>query len=387
MQKKNSAIKKIIINGFVFASLFIAFYIGQIQSPDKNRYKSLEFTKEYEIDSIGIDGHRTRAYHNNVFIGTIAMGKAQGYGGPLEVYVLSDSVGQIIGIDIGENSETLAYLNKLKQKSYFNQFKGKAVGSEFLIDNDVEAVSGATLSSVGIAEACQEASWDIATNTFSLSTPVLKKQWNFGLKQVLVVLVFVLAFLSMFLRNKTIRNVAMAITLITTGFMFNSAVSITHFGRLFMGYIPDVQQHFEWWILLFGTITLIFVYGRNIYCHAVCPFKAVQVLLSKLSGINLTMPKQVNKYLLKTSKFLLWLCLGLIFISKNPTIASYEPFAMMFSLEGVGIQWYILPAALFGSLLFSNFFCRYFCPVGAGFNLLVTYRSKLIRNIKKRNEK
>lgn len=191
----------------------------------------------------------------------------------------------------------------------------------------------------------------------------------------------------MFLRNKTIRNVALAITLVTTGFMFNSAVSITHFGRLFMGYIPDVQQHFEWWLLLIGTIVLIFVYGRNIYCHAICPFRAVQVLLSKLSGINLTMPRQVNKYLLKTSRFLLWLCLGLIFISKNPTIASYEPFAMMFSLEGVGIQWYILPAALFGSLLFSNFFCRYFCPVGAGFNLLVTYRSKLMRNIKKRNEK
>ncbi|WP_299523746.1 4Fe-4S binding protein [uncultured Lutibacter sp.] len=37
---------------------------------------------------------------------------------------------------------------------------------------------------------------------------------------------------------------------------------------------------------------------------------------------------------------------------------------MLFSLEGVGIQWYILPAALIGSLFFSNFFCRFFCPVG-----------------------
>lgn len=386
MQSKKS-FKNLIINGFALASLFIAFYIGQIKSPDTDKIQNLEFTQKFKVDNLLTKGQSTEAYHNSVLVGTIASGKAQGYGGPLEVFILSDSVGQVIGIEISEHSETLAYINKLKQRSFFKQFEGKAVNSEFLVDKDVDGVSGATLSSVAIAEACQEASWQLASEVYSLPLPVLKKQWDFGLKQILIILVFILAFLSMYLRNKILRNITLAITIITTGFMFNSSVSITHFGRMFLGYIPSIQQHSEWWLLVFGTIILIIVYGRNIYCHATCPFKAVQVLLSKLSGINLTIPREVNKYLLKTSRLLLWLCLGLIFISKNPTIASYEPFAMMFSLEGVGIQWYILPAALFGSLLFSNFFCRYFCPVGAGFDLLVKYRSKAVRKIKQRNER
>ena len=39
----------------------------------------------------------------------------------------------------------------------------------------------------------------------------------------------------------------------------------------------------------------------------------------------------------------------LIFLSSHPTLGSYEPFALMFSLTGAGIQWYILPLSLIGS--------------------------------------
>jgi polyferredoxin len=58
----------------------------------------------------------------------------------------------------------------------------------------------------------------------------------------------------------------------------------------------------------------------------------------------------------------------LIFISAHPALGSYEPFAMMFSLEGLGIQWYILPAALLGSFFVPSFWCRLFCPVGLFLN-------------------
>jgi len=66
----------------------------------------------------------------------------------------------------------------------------------------------------------------------------------------------------------------------------------------------------------------------------------------------------------------------LIFLSRTPAITSYEPFAMMFSLEGVGIQWYILPLALIGSTVMNNFWCRLFCPVGRLLNHSLEIRSK-----------
>ena len=102
-------------------------------------------------------------------------------------------------------------------------------------------------------------------------------------------------------------------------------------------------------------------------------------------GINFKISPKLSRYLIKTPTFLLWLSLILILISKNPTLAAYEPFAMFFSLEGAGIQWYILPASLIGSLFISNFFCHYFCPVGASFRWLIEIRRNLINQLKKHN--
>jgi len=68
----------------------------------------------------------------------------------------------------------------------------------------------------------------------------------------------------------------------------------------------------------------------------------------------------------------------LIFLSTHPAPGSYEPFAMMFSLEGLGIQWYLLPAALIGSMFVPKFCCRMFCPVGLYLNELVRIRKAIL---------
>jgi len=114
-----------------------------------------------------------------------------------------------------------------------------------------------------------------------------------------------------------------------------------------------------------------------------CPFRATQVFLHKISGINLKLPPKLARVLTKTPFILLWISLILIFISANPTISSYEPFAMMFSLKGVGIQWYILPASLIGALFFSNFFCTFFCPVGGYLRWTLKIRKHIIDRFKK----
>ncbi len=76
--------------------------------------------------------------------------------------------------------------------------------------------------------------------------------------------------------------------------------------------------------------------------------------------------------------------LMLIFLSAHPSLGSYEPFAMMFSLEGAGIQWFILPIALIGSFFTSAFWCRYFCPCGHGLTQVVRIRKAILKPFKKR---
>jgi len=57
---------------------------------------------------------------------------------------------------------------------------------------------------------------------------------------------------------------------------------------------------------------------------------------------------------------------------------------MMFSLNGVGIQWFILPVALIGSFFMSTFWCRFFCPCGHALTKLVQFRKKLLQVFKQK---
>jgi polyferredoxin len=127
--------------------------------------------------------------------------------------------------------------------------------------------------------------------------------------------------------------------------------------------------------------------GRNIYCHQICPFNVVQDLLQKISGVRLRIKPAVQRQARTLIFTLSWAALVLIFISAHPALGSYEPFAMMFSLEGLGIQWYILPAALLGSFFVPSFWCRLFCPVGLFLNEGVRARRAIRERLFGRKQK
>ncbi|TKG93629.1 FMN-binding protein [Puteibacter caeruleilacunae] len=379
--------KSMAINGFVLASLLIAFFIGQTNRGVKEIFSASKAFENLEIDSIVVTGGIVKTFSEGKFIAYAKTGVAQGYGGPLQTLALCDSVGNLLSIEVVHDRETKAYLERLRSKQYFTQFLKKKVNDKFLIGDDLNAVSGATISSKAIAIATRYASRDMANDCFHLQTPVIETKWNFSWKEVAMLVIFILAFLSLQFKLKKLRYLVLGLSFVLTGFIINGSVSIIHFGRLILGYIPDIKQHFIYWLLLFGNLLVILFLKKNIYCRAICPFHATQILLNKFSGVNFKLPPKLGRILIKTPKILLWVSLILILVSKNPSLLSYEPFAMFFSLEGVGIQWYILPVSLIGALLSSDFFCRYFCPVGACFNLVLSSRQKIANHIKdKKNE-
>ncbi|MFA8434664.1 MAG: FMN-binding protein [Marinifilaceae bacterium] len=384
---QQNKLQKKLINGFAIVSLFIAFYIGQSNNAKVNQLSNSELLKKYHITNVCERNGVLNAYHDNQLVGYVATGTAQGYGGPLEVLVLSDTLGKVEAIDLIHNTETHAYITKLKNKHYFDQYGSKNTNDRYLIHEDISAVSGATISSNAIALASREAAWKIADDEFSLSLPDVGISWKYGLPEFLATAIFLMAFVAVWWKKKTLRYAALFSSFVALGFMFNASISLSHIGRTILGYIPDIRQHFVWWLLMYGNIAVIIILGKNIYCTSACPFHAGQILLNKISGLNLKIAPKLSQILINTPKFLLWLSLFLILISRNPTLASYEPFAMFFSLEGIGIQWYILPAALIGSLFISDFFCHYFCPVGASFKLLLSYRKSIINRINKNNGK
>ncbi len=367
------------VNWLAYISLTIAFIIGYFNFSDnkRNEISQLGFIVENKLLLNEFDSETYSVQKNDSLVGYLAIGDAQGYGGPLSIVVLADTTGTITKCELVNSYESASFLAKLFNKKYYDQYPGKQVNNRFVIKEDLDAVSGATVTSVAIAKAVRDASFKIAENNLKIEIPNIEKIFLFTYKEGIALLLFILGLVSVFLRKKKLRYITLFLGLIFFGFMFNASLSITHFGRILLGYFPDIYTHFVWWLLMAGTFTIIIAWGRNVYCSTLCPFHATQILLNKISGINLKLPPKLAKTLVKTPNVLLWLSLMLIFLSSNPTIASYEPFALLFSLEGVGIQWYILPASLIGALFFSNFFCRFFCPVGGALRWMQKMRKQV----------
>ncbi|MCK5467034.1 MAG: 4Fe-4S binding protein, partial [Cyclobacteriaceae bacterium] len=201
-----------------------------------------------------------------------------------------------------------------------------------------------------------------------------EETWAITSKDYTAIGIFLLAILAVYSGKKWMRYLSLAISMIFIGFYFNTAINVSQFGRVLLGFLPVLKTNVFWFVLVFGSIGFSFFLKKNIYCNTMCPFHAVETIMVKIGGLKIRFTPPVQKVAKHSAKFLLWLALMIIFISRNPTLASFEPFAMIFGLEGDSTQWYILPLVLVGVLLITDYFCRYFCPVGKGFGYVIKFR-------------
>ena len=375
------------VEALAWAMLVVAFVIGQIaaqtdyESLLKKQMSGVEFERSQVSPELPIvykiskDGEQLPE--------VVVMSEGIGYGGPLVIGIKATRTNEgakLSEIILLNHKETPAYIDRINNKSFFRQFAGDSVTSNFIVGDDIDAVSGATVSSEGFTAAIREAVHAGAAQHLKLDRTWQQPSWRFGLNEAILVGLFLLAFYGVYRKDKLAkyaRLVVIAGALAFVGFYANLSLNLGNIAGIFMGYVPTPKQHPLWWILMAGTLGSVLILGRNIYCHQICPFKVVQDLLQKLSGIKLKIKPELQRKSRMLIFILSWVALMLIFLSAHPALGSYEPFAMMFSLEGLGIQWYILPAALMGSLFVPLFWCRLFCPVGLYLNEMVRLRRSI----------
>jgi electron transport complex protein RnfG len=77
-----------------------------------------------------------------------------GFDGPIEIMVgYNPGEGKLLGIEILSMSETPGLGARIKEEAFTNQFKGKSADDKFIAKEDVQAISGATISSTAVANA------------------------------------------------------------------------------------------------------------------------------------------------------------------------------------------------------------------------------------------
>jgi len=358
------------VNSFAIVALLVAFVLGKYQKGQGYEEQVFKAFPGIELEKLP-DTRQIYALGNRGDF--LSLGSSSGYGGPLRVGVESRN-DTLQNIHILNERETYSFLVKLINEKFFKQFEGMRLSDSFSVPAEVEVVSGATVSSVAFTNAIRQASHSLAARTLGFKPEPVGKTWHFSWQEGGLILLILLAGFSVFLKNRSLRYLSLAISFVFLGFILNASLSLSHFASLLLGYFPSVHDHLLWWILMGSTLGVALFMGKNIYCSGLCPFHAAQILLNKIGGINLLFPRQVQRIIKHTSKLLLWLSLILIFLADNPTVGAYEPFALLFSLQGSGFHWYLLPAVLVGSLLVPDVFCRYFCPVGRSFNYLIKAR-------------
>ncbi len=293
--------------------------------------------------------------------GYITLTEAMGWGGPLLAATVADSTGVINKIVIIDHKETLSFFRKLEKRYFFKQFSGKRVSEPLDIENDIDAVSGATVSSRAFTDAIREGSHKLGTDVLNLEVKEKIHRFKIGFKEIFLLFLYMLVFAALLRKNRILRYIILTAGLVFLGIYTNASISIASLSSVILGYFPSITTNLFWWLLIPGILTIALSTGKNIYCHWLCPFGAAQEFISKISGINISIKSvRLVGYI---RYFLTWLSLMIIFLAFNPALGVYEPFATLFSLEGIGIQWFILPVVLFGAFIIPLFWCRFFCPV------------------------
>jgi uncharacterized protein with FMN-binding domain len=313
-------------------------------------------------------------------VGYATTGTASGYGGPLTVAVGATPEGRISRIGLLEYRDTSDLLKA--SRTLLGSLLGKGPTDALEVGRDVDAVTGATYSSRGIARAAREALGSIAAET-GASVRGEEPQVLFGAPEVVLLLLLVAGAVG---RNRPslsprtrrlVRVGTLLLSLVTIGFLWSRPWTIAFPTRLLSGDWPSWRTHLYWYILLAGVLLAFNRTGKNAYCPWICPFGAAQDVMGLPGG---ACKRRTPSALLFAwmKRALLWLAVLLGLLYRAPGAASYEVFASFFRLSGTGYQFAILALVVVAAAFVNRPFCTWVCPVDTTEQVARSVRVRLL---------
>ncbi|NLM11217.1 MAG: RnfABCDGE type electron transport complex subunit G [Clostridiaceae bacterium] len=104
------------------------------------------------------------AYSNDTLAGYVIDVVTKGYGGSMNLTVGINTDGKVTGVIIGDNNETPGLGSKAEETDFIDQFKEVSVNDTLTVvkqnkksANEIQAISGATITSRAVAEGVQVA--------------------------------------------------------------------------------------------------------------------------------------------------------------------------------------------------------------------------------------
>jgi NosR/NirI family nitrous oxide reductase transcriptional regulator len=312
-------------------------------------------------------------------MGYVTTGKADGYGGEMEMAVAVSLDGVILGLAIVEQKETAAFLQRVLRSGLLDSLRGKSYSDPITLGQDVDGVTGATYSCQAITDSTRKATRKVASRNLALSLPPEPDtKVRFGFPEVVLIALFGFGIVGRWRRfkyKKTARWVSMLVGLVVLGFVVNMPLTIVWVNKFLLGFWPAWQNHLYWFILFGGILFITIIGNKNPYCEWFCPFGATQECLGIVSGAKVRIPQRAHNGLRWIQRLLALTAIVVALIFRNPGISSYEVFGAFFRLIGSNFQFALLGVVLVASLFIRRPWCSYLCPLRP-----VTDLIRMIRN-------
>jgi NosR/NirI family transcriptional regulator, nitrous oxide reductase regulator len=299
-------------------------------------------------------------------LGYVAIGSANGYGGPLDLAVAVDLDGQITGLSVVSHGETQSWFDRVAARGVQESLIGKSYTDDFQLGVDVDNVTGATATSRALAEAALAGSRLAAEQ---LGFEVAEREApsiQFGVPEIAVLALFAVGYIGHrrgFKYKNQFRWGSMLAGLIILGFLYNIPITVAYFSRAILGYWPDWQINLYWYFLLGGILFVVTADNKNPYCSWFCPFGAAQECMGVIGGAKTYAMRRYRIWLkwVQRGLALSAILLGVFF--RSPGLSSFEIFGTLFSLVGNNIEIAVLALVLIASLFIRRPWCNYLCPV------------------------
>jgi len=306
-----------------------------------------------------------------------------GYGGPTETYIgltagknpagkkLTEQ--KVTGIVLGKSYDNQPYVGYVRDEEYFlTLFNGMTLAELSQLDvtsGEVEGVSGATMTSLSVAESMQRAAEKQLADLEAPAPPAaVQTAWiQPGLHDYGVAAVILFSLLMAFTRLRSSRTLRVCFLVVLIGYLGLTTGSLLSQAML-AGWarsgIPWQKAPGLVMLTAAALLTPVFT-GRNLYCSHLCPHGAVQQMIKRRLRRQWKVPPRLASWLKLLPAVLLVWCVVVAVLTLPFSLIDIEPFdAWMFRIAG----WATITVAVTG-LVFSAFtpmaYCRYGCPTGA----------------------
>lgn len=345
----------------------MSFTLAEVKSvfPEATEFTMLE-DKSYAV----LDGDKNK--RGNFIVSNNFLESNSGYAGEVNVLIAFSEDKRITGGVLLDNVESRDYVRKVNRPEFMNLWVGKLMSE--VPTMEVDAVSGATLTSSAVIRAVKESSAGYLSVVASYDVS------GYGIvKIVLFLLVIVLSLIVSFRKNMSrFRMAYLIVVVIVSGFILQNMLSVA----LFDGWLKQgISLSGSWKSVVLLTMALVLpALGKNrYYCTYLCPMGAVQELTGKVSPFKKRSLRFLKFNRFDVSDIFLLLIVAAMFSSLSVDFTSVEPFT---AYSVTIVSWGVL---VFGgvvvilSLFFNKPWCA-ICPTGCVLN-----RLSLPKIIKKEN--